>query len=159
MNAAAPNAFARSARPCSSKPLKSTTRVVGEASSTSGSASSPSTPGIETSRSMRSGECSRASSMACVSVGALADHLEPPGHPEPRPHQEADLGGVVDDHDRGGIGCHETTLPRLARPRTRLARPATSGRCGRGHPVTVSVWCPAPVETVTSVPRAVSRTR
>ena len=66
MNAAAPSWRAFSMSPCSSKPLYRTTRVPGEAARTWGSASRPSSPGIDTSSSIRQGWCSVASEMASV---------------------------------------------------------------------------------------------
>ena len=63
-NAEAPRARQRSDSPDSAKPLYITTRVPGETPRTSGSASNPSMPGIETSSSIRSGRSRAASSTA-----------------------------------------------------------------------------------------------
>ncbi len=71
-NAAAPSSMVRSARPSSEKPLNITTRVSGLHSRTCGSASSPSIPGIETSRSSSSGRCCFARPMASCPVAPSA---------------------------------------------------------------------------------------
>ena len=62
--AVAPSSSVRSARPSAANPLYITTRVSGEAVRIRGSASSPSMPGIETSRSISVGRSRRASSTA-----------------------------------------------------------------------------------------------
>src|SRR4051794_10397815 len=64
MKSLAPSDAEVSASPCRSKPLYITTRVLGDAVSTIGIASSPSMPAIEMSRSIRSGRCSAASATA-----------------------------------------------------------------------------------------------